>query len=422
MNSIWFRRILLVALAVLVLAAIFPALRYYRYFNSHVSTDDAYVDGSVGLISSRITGTVVKVFVEDNWRVRAGDTLLELDPSDYQVQVNGAEAQLGRARQTVDQLYAQVEAARSGLRLAESQLNQARIDYDRARQLKAQGVVSSEYYDQANTALRVALATQGLANHQLMQAEAALGVNGEDHSHYDRPVVQQAEAALEAAKLYLSYTVIKAPFDGIVTRKNVHVGHRIEVGQPLMALVPIRGLYITANYKETQLTKVRVGQPAEIEADIYPGYIYRAHVDSISIGTGSAFALLPPENATGNWVKVVQRIPVKIVLDQSEPPDKPLRMGLSVEVTIDISDTRGPLLTSTLQHEYGEHGTIPETMRRVHPLEPGLQQYHVIPPSEHAPAPSQSNQPDSAHSNPAESSPPQPGASLSGPQPGASSE
>src|SRR6202035_5856403 len=237
---------------------------------------------------------------------------------------------------------------------------------------KARGVVSSQFYDQATTALRVGLATEALAKHQMMQAEAALGPN-EDHSRYDRPVVQQAQAALEAAKLDLSYTVVKAPFEGIVTRKSVHIGHRVEAGQPLMALVPIRGLYVTANYKETQLTDVRVGQPAEVEADIYPGYIYHAHVDSISAGTGSAFALLPPENATGNWVKVVQRIPVKIVLDQPEPPDKPLRMGLSVEVTIDISDTRGPLLTSTLQSEFGQHGTIPETMRRVQPQDDSSQ-------------------------------------------------
>jgi membrane fusion protein (multidrug efflux system) len=413
MKSIWLRRILLLVVAVLLLAAIFPAIRYYRYFNTHVSTDDAYVDGSIGLISSRINGTVVKLFVEDNWRVKAGDTLLELDPSDYQVQVEGAQAQLERARQTVDQLYAQVEAARSGLKLADSQLRQARIDYDRAKQLKAQGVVSSEYYDQAATALNVGLATQGLAAHQLMQAEAALGVNGEDHSHYDRPVVQQADAALEAAKLYLSYTVIKAPFDGIVTRKNVHIGHRVEIGQPLMALVPIRGLYITANFKETQLTDVRVGQPTEIEADIYPGYIYRAHVDSISIGTGSAFALLPPENATGNWVKVVQRIPVKIVLDQPEPPDKPLRMGLSVEATIDISDTRGPLLTSTLQHQLGEHGTIPETLRGTRPPDGSQQKYHLFPPTGQAPTTSQANPAPSnpTDARPAEPRPPQAGAS-----------
>jgi membrane fusion protein, multidrug efflux system len=391
MKSIWFRRILLVAVAVLLLAAVFPAVKYYRYFSSHVTTDDAYVDGSIGLISSRIRGTVVKVFVEDNWHVKPGDTLLELDPSDYQVQVDGAAAQLARARQTVDQLYAQVQAARSGLKLAQSQLHQARIDYARAKQLKAQGVVSSEYYDQASTALRVALATEGLANHQLMQAEAALGTNGEDHSRYDRPVVQQADAALEAARLNLSYTVIKAPFEGIVTRKNVHVGHRVEAGEPLMALVPVRGLYITANYKETQLTDVRVGQPAEVEADIYPGYVYHAHVDSISIGTGSAFALLPPENATGNWVKVVQRVPVKIVLDQPEPADKPLRMGLSVEVSIDITDTRGPLLTSTLQHEFGVRGTIPETMHRMQTLDGARQSFHILPPVGQAPATSQSN-------------------------------
>src|SRR6185437_6553000 len=119
--------------------------------------------------------------------------------------------------------------------------------------------------------------------------------------------------------------------------------------------VPIRGLYITANFKETQLTQVRVGQPADVEADIYPGYIYKAHVDSISVGTGAAFALLPPENATGNWVKVVQRVPVKIVLNQRPPADKPLRMGLSVEVIIDITDTHGALLTSTLQNLYNQH-------------------------------------------------------------------
>lgn len=368
MKSNLLRRALLVVVIIALLAATIPAMKYYHYFSTHVSTDDAYVDGTVALVSSRIQGTVIKVFVEDNWRVKAGDRLLELDPTDYQVRVNQAQAQLERARQTVDQLYAQVEAAQSGLKLASSQLIQARIDYNRAKALRAQGVVSSEYYDQATTGLRVALATEALAKHQLMQAQAALGPDSEDHSHYDRPIVQQAQAVLEAAKLDLSYTMIRAPFDGIVTRRSAHIGHRVEVGQPLLALVPVRGLYITANYKETQLTDVRVGQPAEVEADIYPGYIYRAHVDSISMGTGAAFALLPPENATGNWVKVVQRVPVKIVLDHPEPPDKPLRMGLSVEVSINVSDTRGPLLTSTLQHEYKRRGVIPETLHLLRPL------------------------------------------------------
>ncbi len=349
------RKIIMILAAIAVIALIAPSWRYYQYIESHVSTDDAYVDGTVALVSSRIPGTVAKLFVEDNWRVKAGDPLLDLDPRDYQVRLDEAVAQLERARQSVDQLYAQLAAARAGYQLADSQLKQAQIDYQRARELRQQGVVSREYYDQATTAYRVAMADRALAEHQVQQAQAALGGESEiglDHSRYDRPIVQQAQAGVEAAKLDISYTKIRAPLPGIVTRKSVHVGNRIQPGEPLMAIVPVDRLYITANYKETQLTDVRVGQPVAVEADIYPGYIYKAHVDSISVGTGAAFALLPPENATGNWVKVVQRVPVKIVLNHPAPPDKPLRVGLSVEVAIDVSDTRGQLLTSTLQQQY----------------------------------------------------------------------
>jgi membrane fusion protein, multidrug efflux system len=354
------RKILLAVVVLVLLIAIIPAYHYYEYFTSHVSTDDAYVDGSVALISARIPGTVKRLYVMENWRVNAGDPLLELDPRDYQVRLDQAQAQLERARQSVDQSFAQLEAARAGAGLAGSQLNQAKIDFERARELRKEGVVSREFYDQAETAMRVALADQALAQHQVQQARAALGgesTAGADHTTYNRPIVEQAQAALEGAKLDLSYTVLRAPLSGIITRKSVHVGNRIQPGEPLMALVPTDRLYITANFKETQLTKVRVGQPADIEADIYPGFIYKAHVDSISVGTGAAFALLPPENATGNWVKVVQRVPVKIVLNQPPPADKPLRMGLSIEVTVDISDTSGPLLTSTLQSQY-QHGKV----------------------------------------------------------------
>jgi membrane fusion protein, multidrug efflux system len=355
MTSQFLRRALLGAVIVAIAIAAVPGYRYYRYFESHVSTDDAYVDGTVALVSSRVADTVSAVYVEDNWTVKQGQLLLTLDPRDFEVRVAQAEAQLDRARQTVDQLYAQVAAAEAGVSLAESQLKQARIDFDRATQLKNQGVVSSEFYDQATTGLRVALAGEALAKHQLAQAEAALGGPTEDHARYDRPIVKQAEAALEAAKLDLEYTKITAPFDGIVVHKTAHAGNRVQVGEPLMAIVPVHRLYVTANFKETQLTDVRVGQKAEIEADIYPGYIYHGHVDSISMGTGAAFSLLPPENATGNWVKVVQRVPVKIVFDSPIPPDKPLRLGLSVEASIDIGDTRGPLLSSMVQQHY-EHG------------------------------------------------------------------
>jgi membrane fusion protein (multidrug efflux system) len=350
------RKVLLAVLIIALIVAIIPAWHYYKFLASHVSTDDAYVDGTVALLSSRVPGSVVRIFVEDNWKVEGGQPLLILDPRDYQARVDEAEAQLARAQQSVDQLFAQLDSAGAGLKLADSQLRQANIDYDRARSLAHEGVVSREYYDQAETSQRVALADRALAEHQVEQARAALGGNMEDSARYQRPIVEQARAALQMAKLDLSYTEIRAPLGGIVTRKSVHVGNRVQPGEPLLAIVPVDRLYITANYKETQLTDVRVGQPAKVEADIYPGYIYDAHVDSISVGTGAAFALLPPENATGNWVKVVQRIPVKIVLNSPPPADKPLRMGLSVNSSIDITDTSGPLLSSTLQNQYDQKG------------------------------------------------------------------
>jgi membrane fusion protein, multidrug efflux system len=355
------RALAAVVVLVVIVAALRPGLRYYRYYMSHVSTDDAYVDGTVGLIAPRVQGTVTAVYVNDNWRVKAGSLLLTLDPRDYQARVEQLQAQVEHAKQTIDQLFAQLSAARAGMRMADSQLHQARLDYNRALQLRDAGVVSHEYYDLAATALRVAEADQALASHQVQQAIAALGGELDDKARYQRPIVQQAEAALKASKLDLSYTGIAAPFDGIITHKVVHVGNRVQAGQPLMAVVPVKGLYVSANYKETELTDVRIGQAADVWADIYPGYLYPAHVDSIAMGTGSAFALLPPENATGNWVKVVQRIPVKIVLNQPPPPDKPLRLGLSVEVAIDITDKSGPLLTSTLQEQHllRHPGTVP---------------------------------------------------------------
>jgi len=356
-----------VVVIIAIVAAMIPAYHYYLYIESHVTTDDAYVDGTVALVSSRVAGTVTNVYIEDNWTVKEGELLLTLDHRDYDVRIEQAQAQLDRAKQTIDELYSQVGAAKSGVALAGSQLKQARIDFNRAKSLKDQGVVSSAQYDQAETGLRIATADEALAEHQLRQAQAALGSETVDHSHYDRPIVKQAEAALEQTKLDLAYTKITAPFAGIVTHKTVHVGNRVQVGEPLLAVVPLGKLYMTANFKETQLTDVRVGQNAEIVADIYPGHTYKGHVDSISMGTGAAFSLLPPENATGNWVKVVQRVPVKIVFNSPPPPDKPLRLGLSVEVAIDISDKSGPLLTSMVQRRFQKDGeTMPnETLKMV---------------------------------------------------------
>lgn len=371
MNSQLVRRVLLVVVIVAAAAAAIPGYHYYRYLEGHVSTDDAYVDGTVALVSSRVAGTVTNVYVEDNWTVKEGQLLLTLDQRDFEVKVDQAQAQLERAKQSVDELYAGVQAARSGVSLVQSQLKQAKIDFDRAKSLKEQGVISAEQYDQANTGLRVAVADEALAKHQLAQAQAALGSQTDDQSRYDRPVVKQAQAALEAAKLDLGYTKLTAPFAGVVTHKTAHVGNRVQAGEPLLAVVPLGKLYVTANFKETQLTDVRVGQEAEIVADIYPGYTYKGHVDSISMGTGAAFSLLPPENATGNWVKVVQRVPVKIVIDGTRPEDKPLRLGLSVEVAIDLSDRNGPLLSSMIQQRYQKDGeTLPNETLKMGPESP----------------------------------------------------
>jgi membrane fusion protein (multidrug efflux system) len=340
-----------------------PALNYYRFMTTHVTTDDAYVDGTVDLISSRVTGTVSQVYVQDNWIVKAGDLLVSLDPADSAVRVERARANLNRARSMVDQEYAQLTEAEAGQHLAEAQLSQAQTDYKRAKTLRTVGVVSQEFYDQSETAYRASEANLALAKQEVARSRAALGgADNVDHDRYDQAIVKQAESELKTAELDLGYSNLRAPVSGVITRKSVHIGHRVQAGEPLMTIVPLDSLYVTANFKETQLTYVRVGQKAEIIADIYPDFAFKGHVDSISLGTGAAFSLLPPENATGNWVKVVQRVPVKIVLDDTIPANRQLRLGLSVDASINVSDTRGPLISSLMQrefHRFHSQGTTP---------------------------------------------------------------
>src|SRR5579863_10693817 len=385
----FFRRRYIVAILVLIALAFAakPALRYYRFMTTHVTTDDAYVDGTVDLISSRVTGTVSQVYVQDNWIVKAGDLLVSLDPADSAVRVERARANLNRARSMVDQEYAQLTEAEAGQHLAEAQLSQAQTDYKRAKTLRTVGVVSQEFYDQSETAYRASEANLALAKQEVARSRAALGgADSVDHERYDQAIVKQAESELKTAELDLGYSNIRAPVSGVITRKSVHIGHRVQAGEPLMTIVPLDSLYVTANFKETQLTYVRVGQKAEIIADIYPDFTFKGHVDSISLGTGAAFSLLPPENATGNWVKVVQRVPVKIVIEGPVPEDKPLRLGLSVEVAIDLSDRSGPLLSSMVQQHFQKDGqTLPNETLQMAPEapappnsgeQPSLQQPH----------------------------------------------
>ena len=363
------RRTAGVAAAILLLAgALVFGWPYVRFLETHEATDDAYVDGGTATVTSRVDGTVVDVEVANNWTVDQGQVLIRLDPRDFQVKLDEAQARLASVRQRVEGLRAEYASTKSALALSREELHQAKLDFDRTHELRGTGVVSQEAYDRASTALRIAEANRDLAEHRLQQALAALGGPPDAADPWDVPLVHEATAAVEAAKLDLTYTVLSAPRTGSVINKHVEVGDRVQAGQPLMNVVsPPSSLYVTANFKETQLGDVRVGQEAEIRADIYPDTVFRAHVDSISMGTGAAFALLPAENATGNWVKVVQRVPVKLVLDEPPPDDKPLRIGLSVEATVDVSDTSGPLLASLSQDAMTRDGPSPQASLTVVP-------------------------------------------------------
>lgn len=335
------RRLALAALALALLAA--GAGLWWWTHRHLVSTEDAYVQADVALVTPRVAGTVAEVPVDESWQVERGALLVRLDPAAYRLRLAQAEAELVRARHELEAARVRVRAAEAGTRLAEAQLELARHDAARNEALARKHVVSEEDLDRVHTSLRVARARLAAAREEEARARAALGIPldaPDDRS----PLVRRARAARDQAALDLEWTEIRAPIAGIVADKGVDLGQHVAPGQPLMRIVPLDRAYVEANFKETQLTDVRIGQPATVVADIYPGREYKGVVASLSAGTGAAFALLPPENATGNWIKVVQRVPVKILLTDPSPPDPPLRVGLSVEATIDTRDTSGELL------------------------------------------------------------------------------
>jgi membrane fusion protein (multidrug efflux system) len=320
--------LLLIILVVLSPIAGYYGLKFWRYYNTHVTTDDAYVRADIAQITPRIPGTVATIAVENNWRVKRGQILLRLDPRDYEVRLAEARANLKKARETIDQLTESARAAQARVAVVRAQAAQARQDFQRTRKLFQNQFISAQDFDHAKAAYETTSAQLDQAKKELNQAMAALGGN-------------------------LSYYAVTSPIDGWISQKAVQVGQHVQPGQELMAVVPLQAIYIEANYKETELTDVRVGQPVEVRADIYPDQVFRGRVDSLSAGTGAAFSLLPPENATGNWVKVTQRVPVKIALDRPLPPGRPLRVGLSVVATINTANQSGPLLTSLMQKEAG---------------------------------------------------------------------
>jgi membrane fusion protein (multidrug efflux system) len=333
-------------------------LIYLSYKSTHITTDDAFVDGRIHVISAKIEGSVMKVNVQDNQFVKKGDVLIEIDPVDYDIKVetalaglnaekaklSEANAQIETVKKQLSELTAGVETARANLDLQEANLKQADIDLGRAENLYKKEAISKERYEKTETNHKVILARVKAEREKLKQAEIALDTQkalirqAEAAKVAQKSEIKRKETILEEAKVNFGYTKVYAPADGYITKKSVEVGNRIKVAQPLMAVVPLNDIWIIANYKETQLEKVRPGQDVKIEVDSYPKKIFKGKVDSVMAGTGAAFSLFPPENATGNYVKVVQRIPVKIVLNKEEDSEHILRVGMSVVPTILIKN------------------------------------------------------------------------------------
>ena len=320
----------IVLLIILVCAASFGVQQWVQS-KTHIETDNAFIESHIHSVSSRIPAMVKRVAVVDNQFVHQGDLLVELDASDYQARANTAAASLNMARNETSGDYAQVEGARASIGLATAKLDQANLDMARGEKLFAKEVIPREQLERLSTAQKVAQMQLKEAQEAEHHAQAVIGIAGTGSK--DARVAQK-QGELETASLNLSYTRVVAPSDGYITKKSVEPGNYVQPGQSLMALVTLDDAWVTANYKESQLTSVKPGQRVEFTVDSYPGRTFKGAVESIMAGTGAAFSMLPPENATGNYVKVIQRIPVRIAIDKRSDPEHLLRVGMSVVPTI----------------------------------------------------------------------------------------
>ena len=305
---------------------------YYAFEASHyATTDNAYVGASVAQINSQVSGPIARVAVDDTQQVRKGDVLIVIDDSDAKLALARAEADYQHTLQRVSQYYAQRAAAAATVQARATDVARTAEDYDRRKNLAASGAISREALSNAHSAAQAAEANLAAARESLQaQSELVKGVGIANH-----PETAAARAALEKAQLDLSRTVIRAPIDGIVAQRKAQVGQSVQPGQALMTVTPIAQAYVDANFKEGQLRDVRVGQPVELTSDLYGSkVVFHGKVAGMGGGTGSAFAVIPAQNATGNWIKVVQRVPVRIALEPQEMTAHPLRVGLSMTATI----------------------------------------------------------------------------------------
>ena len=336
------RKTLLLGLLVLVLvlgAGVWAWHELYGRWSEH--TDDAYVNGNVVEITPLVTGTVTSIGADDGDLVHAGQVLIQFDPSDTEVGLQSAEAKLARAVRQVRGLYSNVDGQKAQVAARKAELQKAQENYNRRKTLAAGGAISQEELSHARDDLASAQSALSNAQQQLNTTTALV----DDTVVSSHPEVQAAAADLRQAYLDNARTTLEAPVTGYVAQRTVQLGQRLQPGTATMAVIPLDQLWIDANFKETQLRNMRIGQPVDIVADLYGSDVkYSGTIDSLGAGTGSAFALLPAQNATGNWIKIVQRVPVRIHINPEQLAEHPLRIGLSTQVDVDLHDQSGPVL------------------------------------------------------------------------------
>ena len=337
------RRILLLMAAVFMVIGMLWALYWVLVLSKRERTDDAYVNGNKVVLSAQVPGTVIAVLTDDTQLVHAGEVLVKLDPADAEINLARAEGALAQTVRQVRQQRATAHQYDALIATRKIELARAATDFEKRKPLLAADAIAPEEVRHAREAVELAKAALEESVHEAGAARAL--VDGVDVR--DNPAVLQAKTAFRDAWIAAKRNAVLAPVTGYVADRSVQLGQHIQAGQALMTVIPLNQLWVDANFKEVQLRDLRIGQPVEVRSDLYGGgHLFHGRVTGMSAGTGAAFALLPAQNASGNWIKVVQRVPVRIEVDASDLAKAPLRVGLSATVTVDTSDRSGPVLAA----------------------------------------------------------------------------
>lgn len=328
--------------AILLVLAVLWLLYWFIFGKYEEYVDDAYVSGNMVQLMPQVPGTVIEINADDTQLVREGQVIVKLDDADFKVALQGAKADLARTVREVRQYYDRVAQAQQKLILDKANLVKAQDDLQRRVGLVGNRAVSRESMQHFKTAVEAAQASYNASMHSL---DAALALV-ENSSLYKHPAVETAKANLKMAWLNVQRTTIVSPITGYIAKRNIQLGQQVSPNSAMLAIVPLHDTWVDANYKESSLVNIRVNQPVTLYADAYPGITYHGSVEGLNAGTGSAFSLLPPQNATGNWIKIVQRLPVRIHLNPEELLKNPLQLGLSMRVTINTHDRQGQRMSS----------------------------------------------------------------------------